>query len=118
MTGLAARLLLGVTGLAGLVVLGAGLIRTVSFERTPAGVSNERIGQLLILGGCAVLLLVAAGVSRSGPGWAVLAVAAPAVLCGGLTVLAGGTLLPQIVALPAFGAALAGIVASVVQRAP
>ena len=115
-TTLAARLLLAVVGLAALVVLGAGLLRTVSFARTAAAVDEARAGTLLVLVGYAALLAVALAVRRTAPAWVGIAVALPAVLCGGLTLLADETLLPQLVALPAMGVALAGLVGLLVAR--
>lgn len=110
MTTLTARLLLAAIGLAALGCLGVGLTKTVYFARTATALSNARTGGLLILVGCTVLLAVALVVRGSAPTWVSVTVALPAVLCGGLTLLAGGTLLPQLVALPAMALALAGLV--------
>lgn len=113
-TSLAARLLLAAGGLAGLACLGAGLRRTVYFERTAAAVAEARSGALLILVGCALLIAVALVLRGTAPMWVSVTVALPAVLCGGLTLVAGGTLLPQIVALPAMALAVVGLVGAVV----
>ena len=106
-TSTTARLLLGTCGLAALACLTAGLLKTVHFERTPAAVAAEQTGHLLVLVACLALLAIAA---RTGPGWAVVAVAVPAVVCGGLVLLAGDSLLPQLAALPALLVGLAGLV--------
>ena len=114
---LAARLLLAAGGLIALGCLALGLLRTVHLERTATAVADERAGQLLVLAGCAALLAVALLARSTAPTWVSVTVALPAVLCGGLTVLAGGTLLPQLVALPALGLALAGLVGLIAGRA-
>jgi hypothetical protein len=111
---LTARLLLAAGGLTALACLGVGVTKTFYFERTPTAVSNERIGHILILVGCTALLAVALAVRNTAPTWVSVTVALPAVLVGGLTLLAGWTLLPQLVALPAMGLALAGLVGLVV----
>ena len=103
------RLLLAAGGLTGLGCLAVGLVRIVSVERTPAAVADERSGHLLVLVACLALLAVALLARRVAPAWVGAAVAAPALLCGALVVLAGGTLLPQLVALPAVGLALVGL---------
>ena len=104
-----ARLLLCAAGLAAFACLVVGLTKTVAFERTPAQVADERTGRLLVLLGCLVLLALAAVAWRAVGGWVAVAIATPAMASGGLTLLAGGTLLPQLVALPACGVALAGL---------
>jgi hypothetical protein len=96
--------------LLGLVLAGSGLMKTVFFERTPDAVSNARTGNLLLLLGCLTLTLAAVAAYGAGPRWAALAIATPVVVCGGLALYAGETLLPQIAALPAFAAAMAGVV--------
>lgn len=115
MTRAAARVLLGAGGLVGLGCLATGLVRTVQLERTPAAVAAERSGQLLVLVACLALLAVTALAARCGPHWAVVCVAAPAVVCGSLVVLAGGSLLPQLAALVALPVGLVGLVAVVVR---
>ncbi len=117
-TGLAVRLLLSVCGLVALALLGWGLTKTVHFERTPLAVANERTGHLLILSASVALAVIAALVSRSAPTWVAVTVAAPAVLCGGLTLLAGETFLPQLAAPPAFILAVAGLIGLLVDRSP
>ena len=104
-----ARLLLAAGGLAALACLGVGLTKTVYFERTATAISDARTGGLLILVGCTVLLAVALVTRSTAPTWVSVTVALPAVLCGGLTLLAGGSLLPQLVALPAMALALVGL---------
>ncbi len=114
MSTLTARLLLAAGGLAALACLGVGLTRTVYFARTATAVSNARTGGVLILVGCTALLAVALAARSTAPTWVSVTVALPAVLCGGLTLLAPGTLLPQLVALPAMGLAVAGLTGLVV----
>jgi hypothetical protein len=114
--GPAVRLLVVGATLLGLVLLLLGLVRTVYFERTPDAVRSERTGDQLIALAAVVLLAAAAGAWSAGPNWAAVAIAVPAVVCGGLTLLAGGTLLPHLAALPAFALALAGAVAVVSRR--
>lgn len=109
-TGITGRLLVASVVLLGLFLTGSGLAKTVFFERTPDAVSGERTGSALLLVGCLALLASAATVYGTGPRWAAPAIAAPAVVCGGLALLAGDTLLPQIVALPTFPTAAAGAV--------
>lgn len=108
---MAARLLLMAGGLAALACLTVGLSRTVYFERTATAVSSARSGGLLIAVGCAVLLGIALAARRTAaPRWVSVALALPAVLSGGLTLLAGETLLPQLVGLPAIALGLVGLV--------
>ena len=71
---------------------------------------------MLLAVGCAVLIMCAAFVFSTGPRWAAVAIAAPAVICGGLAVTADETLFPQIAALPTFALAVAGAVGVVLKR--
>lgn len=117
MTTVAARLLLAACGLGALACLAVGLLKTVYFEPTATALGRARTGGLLIAIACAVLLGVALAARSSGaPRWVSLTLALPAVLCGGLALLAGGTLLPQLVALPAIAVGLAGLVGLVLRR--
>lgn len=68
---------------------------------------------MLLLLGSLVLVGAATAAHRASPRWAAAAIAAPVVLCGGLSLVAGGTLLPQVLALPAFVLAVLGAVAVV-----
>ena len=56
--------------LGGLFLIGNGLSKTVYFERTPNAVGEAREGNLLLAGGCAVLIMCAAVVISTGPRWA------------------------------------------------
>jgi hypothetical protein len=110
------RLFLSGAVLVGLALSGNGLSKTVYFERTPDAVSGAREGNLLLAVGCAVLIMCAAFVFSTGPRWAAAAIAAPAVICGGLALAANETFLPQIAALPTFAFAVAGAVGVVLKR--
>ena len=102
--------------LGGLFLIGNGLSKTVYFERTPNAVSGAREGNLLLAGGCAVLIMCAAVVISTGPRWAAAAMAVPAVLCGGVAMTASGAFLPQIAALPTIALAIAGAVGVLAKR--
>jgi len=110
------RLFLSGAVLVGLFLIGNGLSKTVYFERTPNAVSGAREGNLLLAGGCAVLIMCAAVVISTGPRWAAAAMAVPAVLCGGVAMTASGTFLPQIAALPTIALAIAGAVGVLAKR--
>lgn len=114
-TGMALRLSISAASIAGLAVLGSGLLKTVYFERTPEAVSDAHTGNLLVLLGSVLLLGAAGAAYTSGPRWTALAIGVPGVLCGGLALVAGGTLLPQLAALPAFPLGLAGAVGLLVR---
>ena len=117
MTTGAGRLLLAACGLAALTCMAVGLLKLVYFEPTATALRSARTGGLLIALAGAVLLGVALAARSSGaPRWVGLALALPAVLCGGLALLADGTLLPQLVALPAIALGLAGLVGLVLRR--
>lgn len=111
-----ARLLLAVPVLGGLVLIGAGLARTLYFEPTGDALQEARAGQRLLLLGCLLLLAATALALRSGPRWAAAAIAVPVLLCGGLSAVAGDTLLPHLAALPAFVVAALGLVGVLVHR--
>ena len=102
------RLLAGVAVLLGLILTGVGLVKIVYFERTPGAVISARVGNVLIIAGCVVLIMCAVVAFVIGPRWAALAIAAPVVGCGGLALVAAGTLLPQLAALPTFVLAVSG----------
>ena len=105
---LAVRLLVCGAVLVGLSLSGNGLSKTVYFERTPDAVAEARVGNLILALGCALLILCAVVVLSTGPRWPAAAIAAPAVICGGLALVAAETLSPQIAALPTFAVAVAG----------
>jgi len=90
----------------------------VYFARTHETLSAARDGKLLLLVGCVVLLGCAAVVFSTGPRWAAVLIAAPAVICGGLALADDETLLPQIAALPTFALAVAGAVGVLAKRGP
>ncbi len=99
--------------LTALVVLGRGLLAGVYFERTPEAVAEARQGAVLVSVACSLLLLLAAGYAVLLAEWSVWvggALLAPVLLCGGLTLFAPETLLPQVAVLVAYPAALAGAV--------
>ena len=92
-----------VLGVIGLILLGKGVGQTWYFEPTEEALERARVGDLLIFAG-SVTTFAAAGWSRwmHTPIWACALVAAPAFLIGGLTLLFGGSLFPQLAALVAF----------------
>ncbi len=116
LSGFVRRLLLAVPVLGGLVLIGAGLRKTFYFEPTGEALQRARTGQLLLLLGCILLLAAAALALRTGPRWAAAAIAVPVLCCGGLSALAGDTLLPHLAALPAFAVAALGMIGVLVQR--
>jgi len=114
----AASLLVGGAVLLGLALSGNGLSKMVYFELTPDAVIMAREGNRLLLVGCVVLLGCATVVFSTGPRWAAVLIAAPAVICGGLALADDETLLPQIAALPTFALAVAGAVVVLAKRGP
>lgn len=114
--GFVGRLLLAVPVLGGLVLVGAGLRKTFSFEPTGEALREARTGQQLLLLGCVLLLAAAALALQTGPRWAAAAIAVAVLLCGGLSALAGDSLFPHLAALPAFAVAALGLVGVLVHR--
>ena len=102
----------------GLALSGVGLSKMVYFARTHETLSEARDGKLLLLVGCVVLLGCAVVVFSTGPHWAAVLIAAPAVICGGLALTDDETLFPQIAALPTFALAVAGAVVVLAKRGP
>jgi hypothetical protein len=101
------------------VLLGYAVTMTAYFEPTGEAITRARIGNRLILAGSLGLLLAAvwARLMRT-PLWACILVAAPAALVGGLTLLAGGSLFPQLSYLLAVPTAAAGIIAVLILARP
>jgi hypothetical protein len=112
----AVRLVVGGAVLLGLALSGNGLSKTAYFERTPDAIIMAREGNRLLLIGCGVLIVCAAVVVGTGPHWAALLIAAPAVVVGGLALAASETFLPQIAALPTFVLAVVGTVGVILKR--
>jgi hypothetical protein len=106
----AVRLVVSGAVLLGLALSGNGLFKMPYFERTPDALILAREGKLLLAVGCGVLIVCAAVVFGIGPRWAAVLIAAPAVVCGGLALVADETLFPQIAALPTFVLAVVGAV--------
>ena len=113
-----------VTVSGGLVLLGRGLLASVYFEPTSEAIAKARHGALLIAIGCILLIAAAAYAAHIArwPLWIAVSLMAPVVLCGGLTVVASESLLPQLAALvaypPALAAGVAGLVLAPRQRPP
>lgn len=105
---LAVRLLVCGAVLAGVALSGVGLPKMVYFARTSTAQAEARVGHLLLALGCALLIMCALIVFSGGQRWAAAGIAAPAVICGGLALVAEETLFPQLAALPTFAMALAG----------
>ena len=103
----------------GLILLGKGVGQTGYFEPTAEALERARVGDLLIFAG-SVTTFAAAGWARwmHTPNWACVLVAAPAFLIGGLTLLYGGSLLPQLAALVAFPVGLGGLISGLTLARP
>jgi hypothetical protein len=100
------------------VVLGAlalllrGLAAGVYFEPTAEALAEARTGRLQVACGCCVLAAAAwYAVRVSGrPRWVAAGLLSPVVLCGGLSLVAAGSLFPQLAVLVAYPAAMAGAI--------
>ena len=93
-----------------MVVMTRGLWATVHFEPTAEALAAEQRGELWVLVASG-LLVAAAYVARRGwraPWWVVVAVAAPIVLCGGITLTEAVGVLSLTVAYPVVLAGLVG----------
>ncbi|MET4135181.1 hypothetical protein [Pseudarthrobacter sp. PvP090] len=110
----AARAAWGLAATAGVVLICLGLGQTFYIGTVTNAFERDRLGSTSILAG-SVLGLAAAGWSlyRRDQLWVSLLVAAPAVVVGGLNLVAGGSLLPHIGALAAVPLGLAGIIGGV-----
>ena len=103
----------------GLVLMGSGVGRTVYFEPTGEALAEARTGDLLILAGSVCLLLCAAwGRYMKVPLWACMLVAVPSVLVGGLTLLWGSSLFPELSYLVAIPVAATGVIGGLVLATP
>ena len=103
----------------GLVLMGSGVGRTVYFEPTSEALAEARTGDLLILAGSVCLLLCAAwGRYMKVPLWACMLVAVPSVLVGGLTLLWGSSLFPELSYLVAIPVAATGVIGGLVLATP
>ncbi len=100
---------------AALVLMARGLVAGFYIENTSTALAEARWGARLVGIACLVLLGLATwSVSRSWPWWVAGGLAAPVVLCGGLTAVAPESLLPQLSVVVAFPAAVgAGIAGAV-----
>lgn len=103
----------------GLILLGKRVGQTWYFEPTAEALEGARVGDLLIFAG-SVTILAAAGLARKmrTPTWACVLVAVPAFLIGGLTLLVGESLLPQLAALVALPVGLAGLISTLILAKP
>ena len=107
-----------------LVLLCRGLLASIYFEPTSEAIAKARHGAFLIAIGSILLIAAAAYAAHTArwPLWIAVSLMAPVVLCGGLTVLASESLLPQLAALvaypPALAAGVAGLVLATPQRPP
>ncbi|MGA8994673.1 MAG: hypothetical protein WB441_10255 [Nocardioidaceae bacterium] len=112
---LVARLLWAVAVVGSLDLLVRGLWMTTYVEPTGDALRRASWGGLVTTCGCLLLLLTAAYVHKvvRSPGWVGAAVLTPAVVCGGLALLASETLLPILSVLVAFPVAGVGIVGGV-----
>lgn len=103
----------------GLVIMGFGVSSTVYFEATAEALAEARTGDLLILAGSVCLLFGAAWARYLNvPLWACILVAVPSVLVGGLTLLWGSSLFPELSYLIAVPVAATGIIAGLVLARP
>ena len=103
----------------GLVLMGSGVGSTVYFEPTGEALAEARTGDLLILAGSVCLLLCAAwGRYMKVPLWACMLVAVPSVLVGGLTLLWGSSLFPELSYLVAIPVAATGVIGGLVLATP
>ncbi len=108
--------------LAALALLGDGLWATLYVEPAGEALEQARTGRLMLVLAC-VLLLVAVATARTllqAPTWAWVALLVPVVLTGGLALVAGESLFPQLSLVVSGPAALTGLVGGVVapRRAP
>lgn len=110
------KLLWGVTILGALALLLRGLWAGVYFEPTGEAIAEARWGKLLVGIGCCLLMAAAgyAALVAGWPLWVACAILAPVLLCGGLTLFASETLLPQLAVLVAYPSALVGAVGGLV----
>ncbi len=87
------------------------------YRPLPEFEKDARVGNLYILGGSAASLAAAAwSYPRGHPHWVTAFVAAPAVVVGGIALLAPHSTLRQVGALTALPAALGGIAGGLIDR--
>ena len=93
--------------------------QTWYFEPTAEALEGARVGDLLIFAG-SVTILAAAVLARwmRTPTLACVLVAVPAFLIGGLTLLVGESLLPQLAPLVALPVGLAGLISTLILAKP
>lgn len=110
-----ARMAWAGTAAGGLVLLCLGLGQTLYLGAVTNAFERDRLGNTFILAGAA-LDLAAAGWARyrGYPAWVTVLVAVPAVVVAGLSLAAGGSLLPHIAALAAVPLGAAGVIGGVV----
>ena len=110
------KLAWGGTVAGALALMLRGLLAAVYFEPTGDALAEARWGNALV--GVACFLLVAAAayavLGAGCPRWVGVGLLIPVVLCGGLTLIASQTLLPQLAVLVAYplavGSGVAGLI--------
>lgn len=113
------RLVWAAVVLAALYLMGDGLGRSFYIEPTEEALASARVGVAFVFSASVVLVAAAAGALRLGaPRWVGVAVAVPALLCGGLTVVAPETLLPLLSAALAYPVAVGGVLVGLFLRSP
>ncbi len=95
-----------------LTLLAQGLGAGIYLENTDTALARAREGERLVLLACAVLVsLIGWSLSRGWPRWVAVGLALPVVLCGGFTLVAPESLLPQLSVVLAYPAAIAAGIA-------
>jgi len=103
----------------GLALLVIGLDKTFWFEPTGEAIAGDRVGNLLILAGSVTIFATAAWARwLHTPTWVCVLVVAPAVLIGGLTIVAGNSLLPHFSALVGLPVGVAGLITGLMLARP
>ncbi|TFD30377.1 hypothetical protein E3T40_15405 [Cryobacterium sp. TMT1-19] len=101
------------------VLLGRGAYMTMYFAASEEALAEARTGNLLILGSSLGLFLAALWARRMrAPLWACILVAVPAALVGGLTLLAGRRLFPELSYLLAVPIAAAALISVLILARP
>ena len=94
--------------LGSLWLLADGLAAGFYIENTSEALAEARAGARLVAVACLLLAAAAAYAVHDGRArWVTVGLLVPVVLCGGLTMLAGDSLLPQLSVVVAYPAALA-----------
>ena len=105
--------------LAALYLMGDGLGRSFYIEPTDEALASARVGVAFVYAASGVLVVAATGAVRLGaPRWVGAAVAVPALLCGGFTVVAPESLLPLLSAALACPVAVGGVLVGLFLRSP